>query len=80
MSPGVDFRIDYYVIKDVNKEPLGSGVLMENPNLFTALKIFLSNFPSYFYLFLFSKGAGKTTQKHLWSEAVKLILMMDQHS
>ena len=33
MSPGVDFRINCYVIKDVNKEPLGSGVLMENPKI-----------------------------------------------
>ena len=45
MSPGVDFRIDCYVIKDVNKEPLGSGVLMENPNLFTALKNISEQFP-----------------------------------
>lgn len=45
MSPGVDLRIDCYVIKDVNKEPLGSGVLMENPNLFTALKNISEQFP-----------------------------------
>lgn len=39
MSPGVDFRINCYVIKDVNKEPLGSGVLMENPNLSLCKKL-----------------------------------------